>query len=441
MRSFCVVGLFIFPLLTLLPSVGAGEEPKKVYTLEESIAEAMAKSWDIRAKQERIYQANYGEKQAKAEFLPKLGITYGYTRQSEVRTFRSTLMAGGGDIAVSSQDNYQWRGTMRQPIFTGFSLISSYNLAKLGIDQAELELELAKLDLALGVKEAYFNILAADKGVEVAQKDVESRGSNYKVASSFYKVGMIPINDLLQAEVELANAQQNLVKAQNAAKRTRAAFNTVLSRPIREPVEVEDILTYKPAVGDYESYLKQALENRPEIMALDVNILQADEQIRLAKSKNYPEIALTYEYIKEGDTPDVSGSPFHDAGRWEAMAVASWTFWEWGKTYYSAKEKRSLKKELMQTRMFLEDNIRLELKEAMLGLEEAEKNIPTTKKAVESAEENVRVSNERYKAQVTTITEVLDAQTRLSQARLNYYTALYDHNLARARLERAIGTY
>ena len=53
----------------------------------------------------------------------------------------------------------------------------------------------------------------------------------------------------------------------------------------------------------------------------------------------------------------------------------------------------------------------------------------------------MRVSSERYKAQVTTITEVLDAQTRLSQARLNHYRALYDHNLARARLERAMGTY
>ena len=78
---------------------------------------------------------------------------------------------------------------------------------------------------------------------------------------------------------------------------------------------------------------------------------------------------------------------------------------------------------------------------AELDLEEAEKNIPTTKKAVEQAEENLRVSRERYRAQVTTSTEVLDAQTLLSQARTNYHNALYDHNLAKAGLMRAVGEY
>ena len=65
----------------------------------------------------------------------------------------------------------------------------------------------------------------------------------------------------------------------------------------------------------------------------------------------------------------------------------------------------------------------------------------TTEKAVQQGEENLRVNEERYKAQVTTITEVLDAQSLLTQARVNYYKALYSHNLARARLQRALGTY
>jgi outer membrane protein len=95
----------------------------------------------------------------------------------------------------------------------------------------------------------------------------------------------------------------------------------------------------------------------------------------------------------------------------------------------------------METKRALEDSITLELKTALLDLETSEKNIPTTRQAVEQGEENLRVSEERYKAQVTTITEVLDAQTRLSQARVNYYRAFYDHNLAKARLLRAIGEY
>ncbi|MBU2499263.1 MAG: TolC family protein [Proteobacteria bacterium] len=436
-RSVPDIRVFMFCIFLLLPGMTAAEEQKVIYTLEKSIGEAMSKSWRLRTKQEKIDQANFLRDQAKTEFLPKLGMSYGYTRQSEER--KTSFM--GAQVPVSPKDNFQWRGSLTQPVFTGFALTSSYRLAELGIDLSETNLELEKLDLAARVKEAYFNILVADKAVEVAQKEVESLTSNVKVARSFFNVGMIPINDLLKAEVELANAEQNLVKAKNAAMLSRSAFNTILVRPIDEPVALEDILTYRPEKGDYESYLKTAFDARPEIKVLDINILQADQQIRLAKSKRYPEIALTYDYIKEGDTLDVSGSPYHDANRWETMAVLSWTFWEWGKTNYSVSEKESAKKELMQTKSSLEDSIRLEIKDALLALELAEKNIPTTGKAVEQAEENLRVNEERYKAQVTTITEVLDAQALLTRARVTYYSALYDHNLAKARLERAIGAY
>ena len=279
----------------------------------------------------------------------------------------------------------------------------------------KMEVELEKLDLALQVKEAYYNILIADKAVEVAEKDVVSRKSNVEVVQNFYHVGMIPINDLLKAEVELANSQQNLVKALNAALLGRAAFNTVLSRDIHAPVEVKDIPGFRPEKEDFEAYQEQAMRNRPEMKLINIGILRADQEIRLALSKFYPEIGVTFDYIKEGDEPDVSGSPFHESSRYEIGAALTWTFWEWGKTYFSVREKMSLKKELIQTKKALEDSILLELKDAVLGLRTAEENIPTTKKAVKQGEENLRVNEERYKAQVTTITEVLDAQIKTPQ--------------------------
>lgn len=438
--GFFSIVFFGFMASAGLGTFAAAEETKGVYSLEKSISEAIANSHALRARGERKAQAEFAKNQARADFLPKLGTTYSYNRLSEARVFRSTLTSGS-EIAVSSQNNYRWSGVVRQPVFTGFALISNYRLAELGIDQTELELELERLDLVLQVKEAYFNVLAADKAIEVAEQDVETRTWTVKVARSFFDVGMIPINDVLRAEVELANTEQALVRAKNAAVLARARFNTILVRSIGTPVVLEDILTYTPVKGDYDAYIDEALSGRPEIKILDVNILQADQRIRLAKSKYYPEVNVTYEYIKEGDDPSVSGSPFHDANRWEALAVLSWTFWEWGKTYYAGREQESVMRQLIQTKMDVEDGIRLEVKDSVVGLETAEKNIPTTQKAVTQGEENLRVNEERYKAQVTTITELLDAQTLLAEARLNYYRALYDHNLAKARLERAVGVY
>jgi len=430
--------LFLLPVLLDLPTA-LGQE-KRVYTLEASIAEAMANNWSLKAREERIEQANNVKKQARADFFPAVGTSYTYNRLDEVPVIESTVPGIRG-TPLGTLDNYVWRTFITQPVFSGFRLISSFELSKLGIDQSEMEVQLEKLDLALSVKEAYFNIIIADKAVEVARSDVESRESQLKVAKSFYQVGMIPINDLLKAEVDLANAKQNLVAAINATRLARANFNIVLSRPIDRAAEVEDILVYRPEKGEFDEYMEKAMINRPEIKLIDINLLQADQQIKLAGSRYYPDVNILYEYVKAGDSPDVSGSPFVDAQEWRASAVLTWTLWEWGKTHYSVKERESFKDELEKTRLALEDTIRIQIKDAMLALEVAETNIPTTTKAVEQAEENLRVNEERYKAQVTTMTEVLDAQFLLTRARVNYYRALYDHNLAKARLIRATGTY
>ena len=444
LKTRSLSGIFAAFLFFFITSAAAGVQARErgVYTLEESIKEALNNNRTLKAVQEKTEEARHVKDQARADFLPKLSTSYGYTRLSEVTRSEAVPLGGGLEIPAydqNTQDNYQWKATITQPLFTGFALTSTHELARLGVDLAQIEVDLAELDLTLGVKEAYFDILRTEKGHNVAEKAVEFLQSNADVARSFYKAGMIPVNDLLKAEVELANAQQDQVKAQNAVMLARAAVNTLLARPVNDLVEVEDILVYRQETATYEDYQQRALQHRPEVKSLDINLLQADQQVRLAKSAFYPEAALNYDYIKEGDDPGVSGSAFHDGNHWQVTAGLTWTFFEWGKTRSAIREKQSLRKQLTETKTALEDQIRLELQQAILDLEVADQNIPTTEKAVEQAEENLRVSEQRYRAQVTTMTEVLDAQTLLTRARTNYYNALYDHNLAKARLRRALG--
>jgi outer membrane protein len=396
-----IVVLNLLMIVIPLRVVHAGEEGVKLYTLEQGIKEAFENNWSVKAKEEKISETEYAKNEAKAGFLPTFSTSYNYTHLGFVPSINTSIFGNNLEFKLGDQNIYQWQATVTQPIFTGYAITSAYELAKLGIDQSKVDLELEKLDIALKVKEAYYNILKTDKAVDVANSAVESLKSHLEVAKNFYDVGMIPVNDLLKAEVELANAQHNLIQAQNASRLARVSFNLLLSRSVDEPFEIEDILKYTKETPDFDNCLQKALKARPEINALDLTDAQIDQQINLAKSKYYPEVAFTYNYT----------------------------------------QAESQKKQLSQTRKSIEDGIKLQLKQAILGLKEAEEKIPTAQKAVEQAEENLRVSEERYKAQVTTSTEVLDAQTLLSQARMNYYNALYDHNLARAGLLRAIGEY
>jgi outer membrane protein len=440
-RKVCFVMASVVCLLSiLLFSSEALAGGKKIYTLKQCVEEALANNWKLKAKKEQINQAEYVKNQARADFLPKLSTSYGYKRYGfDQEVFFKGVP--GSPFSVGSENNYEWRGTVRQPIFTGFAILSNYRLSELGIDQSELEVQTQELDLALQAKTAYFNILTADMAVETALKAAEALESHAEVSRNFYKVGMIPINDLLESEVNASNAKHDLTSARNQARLARSNFNAVLSRPINAEVEVEKISVHTPEKGDFQEYVEIAFKNRPEIKLIDVNLLQTDQQIRLSKSKFYPEVMLRWDYIKQGDTPSVSGGEFHQASNWEATVGLEWTFWEWGKTYYSVRQQQSVKNEVLKAKMELEEQVQLQIKDAVLDLKTAEENIPITQKAVEQGEENLRVSQERYKAQVSTSTEVLDAQRYLTRARVNQFSALFDYYLARARLLRAMGTY
>ena len=430
-------GLWV-AVVGFLPAATAGQVPEpQTYTLEQSIAEALENNWNLRALAEKRSQATELKNQARSDLLPKINTSYAYRRLDAVTSYSSAF--DDDDIATSSKDNYQWRNSVSQPIFAGFSLTSAYRLAQLGIDQSEMQIELSKLDLVLQVKEAYFNILVVDRTVEVAHKEVAFLASNVDLTRSYFNARMVPVNDLLKAEMELANARQILVQVRHQAILVRSAFNILLARPVTAPVDVEDILAYHPDVVGLEEAIATALEKRPEIRLIDIEIQRAEQQIKISRSAYYPEVNFVYDYIKEGDAVDVSGSPFHDADRWQATMFCSWNIWNWGKTKYGVRQRESARQELVKTRNAVADNVRLEVQEALLNLEVAVHNIPTTEKAVLQGEENLRINQEGFRAQVNTVTDVLDAQALLTQARVNYSKALYGHSLARARLARAIG--
>ncbi|HOP47245.1 MAG TPA: TolC family protein [Desulfobacteraceae bacterium] len=288
--SFCIISV-VLPTLLFEPCSNTLAQKINVYTLEESIAEAFATNRALKAKKEKINQALFVKNQAMAEFLPKLSTSYGYTRLDKPNTMDISVPGiGNTSIELNTKNNYQWKGTITQPVFTGFALISSYELLKLGIDRSEIDYELQKLDLILSVKEACVAILEMDKEVEVAVKAMESLESHVDVAHGFYNAGMIPVNDLLKSQVELANAKQNLVNARNASRLARCAFNTILSKPVESYIDVEDILIFIPQKEKFDDNLEIALEYRPEIKIIDINILGT--QIKLTKSKIYPEISF-----------------------------------------------------------------------------------------------------------------------------------------------------
>ena len=417
-------------------------------TLESSIEIALKNSIVLDIAREGVKGATAQKREAITGFLPKFNTSYSYQRINEEPTFQFPaiqsvppgLTIPATTMQMGTKNNYNWTIEARQPLFTGGGLIANYQATKIGEDVAQIEETAKKQDLVQEVKIAYYDILRAQKILETARQSVDMLNAHRDVAQNYFTVGMIPKNDLLHAEVELANGKQTLVKAQNAVDITKARFNTVLKRKIFAPVEIIDVLKYQPYDKPFEECFDIALKNRPELKIASLRAKQAGKLVNAARSEYFPTLGIVGNYGRFGDNPSVAGSDFKDAENWYLMGVASWNFWEWGKTKFRVDVSRAKENQALDAQKELNDQIALEIKYASLILQEAEKQIVVSQKVIEQAEENFRISEERYKERVATSTEVLEAQTLLTKAKSEYANALGDYNINYAKLQRAMGT-
>jgi outer membrane protein TolC len=429
-----------FSLLSeiLLIPPGYAEDKKKpeTFTLSQTVETALKVNLALKKTKDEIDAAHAIKNINRANFLPTFNTRYSYKRRDEEVGSIGSLRTMSVIVPL---EEYTFAASFTQPIFTRFSLINRYKVASLGLNIAEISEKTARLEVIFRAKQAFFTLLKAEKLYSVSQDAVKLLTALSEVAKNFYQVGMTPLNDWLKAQVELANAKQDFFVANNNLGIAESEFNIILRRPVNSPVEITDILNYSPLEEDSDYYLDMADQNRFEIKIADLNLEIAEREVDIAKKDLYPSISLEGSYYKIGTDWDVDGGEgISDPDGWSVSAIATWNFWEWGRTCYGVKEKLSRLSQAKHDKEELYDNVRLEVKRSYLKARESEKNIATIEKAIEQAKENLRISEEQYRHQVATSTDVLDAQTLLSKTMTNYYNALYDFKIAKAALHRVI---
>ena len=437
---------YLYALMSLCCSPVIAAESAAVLTLDKAIAIALERSPMLNSAALGIKEAGHRQEAARADFFPKLGTDYSYTKFDEppemrfVSTQNSPLqsLVGKNKVEVGPGKLYKFRAGLVQPLFTGGALLNHYRLEQLGVDAAKARKMIVREDTILSVKTSYFTVLKAEKMRGVAAQAVAQIKSHERVARNFFDQEMIAKNDLLEAQVRLAQAQQDLIRADNGVEIAKASLNTVLHQDVNTPVEVADTIKDTPVHLALAECQTIALQYRPLLKEIDYTIQQAARGVELAKSGYSPKSYLAYNYNLQGDQPGVNGTIFQKAASWDVSVNLQWTFWEWGKTYHQVGESRVKMQRAQEARKEIVDGITLEVKSSYLDTEETYKNISVARDAIAQAEENFRIYKERFDQQMSTTTDVLDAQTLLSQARMNYNNALCDYNIDRAKLEKAM---
>jgi len=428
----------------------AQDEIPLALTLDQAVARAAASNRRITAAMAASRSAEAARRSARADLFAKASAEYTYTRFQDqpymwvegyqVSPMGTIMGTQSYQKPVSDRKLVKWNVTLTQPLFTGFALTTRIRLAELGVRSRQVDTAIAAQDVVKQARLAFVDVLLATKMVAVATAAEASLAAHADNAANFYAQGMIPYNDRLQAAVALADATQQRVSLTARREMAIAALNVVLDLPVDRPTAPVDLDNLPDAPSDDPAQLTTlALRDRPELESLALARRQLEQGIVLAQSSRYPTVSLMGQYRQQGDDLAATENSYDNQHNALVGVVAQWTFFEWGKTTAETARIRHEINALDEKIAGVSQSIRLEVKDACSRLAVARENVRTAGAALDQADENLRIVNTRYAQQMATSTDVLDATTKQTQARANYYGAVYGCHAAMAELDRAIG--
>lgn len=420
---------------------GALSAAEKTYTRQQCLEMALTRNPSVLASIERKTEAQWKKKSAYDDFLPKLNMDYSFTYYDEAHDIDADFL-GIDEVSVTEHNNYMMSLHIDQPLFTGFRLTETYNLADLGLKEAVADEQLAHLEITYQTIRAYYNYLMIQKFQNVADDAVTQLTSHLNDSEQFFKNEIIPLNDLLQSKVHLANARQDARIAASRTRIARIALATIIKESLSIIFNVDDNPDMTAMTSKVETLTVQALETRPELLQANYNLEASKKQITLAKSTYFPTIILSAAHNRYGGDAWVDGHGLSDLQDPEETTIgvyASWELFAWGQTKHEVSQASAASREANQLLTAVMDEIKQEVRDNFISALTSYENIATAKIAVEQAGENLYMNELRYKNQLSTNTDVLDAQTLLTDTETKYYQAVYNYNISLAGLARAVG--
>jgi outer membrane protein len=377
--------------------------------------------------------------QTRAIAIPKINLTgdFSAAQASDV----DMITAPG--ITFGTDQNWATQIKLVQSLYEGGRILSALRAARLLKERSLLDYQTTMANTVVDVRVAYYDVLLAVQDITVQEANVELLTSELRDTTRRYDAGTVPRFNVLRAEVELANARPKLIRARNTYRISKN--NLVNQLGFNVPKEaLEDIpltLSGKLEAQPYKIALPQAitlaLERRPELAALRKTESLRKEDIVTAKSTYRPSLQIFGGYDAHNSQLSQNLS-YEDHGA-IAGAMLTWDIFDGRRTRGKVLEATALYERAGVDVVDESRRIELEVRTAHSNFIEANDVLKSQEKVLEEAEEALRLARARYDAGTGTQLDVLSAQTALTEARTTQIQALHDYEVARARLERAIG--
>lgn len=419
---------------------------QKTYTLEECKELALKNNVAARKSQLELESARQAKKEAFTKYFPSINATgAGFKATNPMMEAELPLGAMIGNPSMPPIElALLEKGTIgvitaSQPIFAGGQIITGNKLAKVGIEVAELQKKMSEDEVLLTVEQYYWQIVTLEEKMKTIAEAETLLNRAYEDVNNSYKAGLVNKNDLLKVELKQNELESNKLKLSNGLKLSKM----VLAQYIGIPSENMEIDRTLPEPGELNPVLRTdhraALYQRAEYRLLDKSIEANKLQVKMETGKNLPTIAIgagwNYMHFDKGSSMAMET----DFGLGFATVSIPITNW-WGGSH-------AIKKQKLQVRIAesekqnAEEMLLIQMQQLWNEVEEALFLVQLSEKTITSALENVRLNSDYYKAGTGVLTDLLDAQSTLQQARDQHTEALTTYRMKLSKYKQATGQW
>jgi len=406
-------------------------------TVEKSLAIGLNSSYEIQLANSDTLISEANVTNAWSNMLPKITLGANYNHLSELPIqFNLPIPSSGNSDALTL---LYANAEIEQPLFTGFRLLSLKNASQYNNEASLLEYSRVKNNKALEIQQSFWIYYKTEKFIEIINENLIVIKSQIINVKSFLNAGLATRSDLLKLKVIEADVKSKLIDATHQSKIAQANFNRVIGYSIDSdtkifaPSYVEEL-----SKQEFSIVLNEAMNSRLELEANNFRIKAADEIITAAKSTWFPQISAfgSYNYLK------VEGGSLLSEGAnnfWMVGLGMKWNVWDWWKTSSNATIAEEQHFQIEVASIILKERIEIEVYSNFLNLESEASKIELNQLRMESAVENFRIINNKFNEEFATSTELTEASTMLTEAKITLMTSYINYKLARIKLDNSIG--
>ncbi|MDZ7263086.1 MAG: TolC family protein [candidate division KSB1 bacterium] len=417
-------------------------------TLSDCVKIALANNPGFKINEAEANIAQEDAQQAKSARLPSLDFAASYRRQSTVPELTISpvqlpiggtpisLFPGGG-MSLGLRDNYDFKLTLTQPIFTGFKLHHRVKAASALAASRYLDNDRQRNELIFRVETAYAAVLKAQKLLQVATSAREQVAAHLKDVTNFVEHGLAKRDELLKVQVKFSEAELVVMQAENGVRLARVALENLMGQRLPETSKLDDMKAEETPAHDVGSSLELAFTERAELKALMQAQSASIAARKIAQGGRWPSVGAfgTLGYGK----PGLNFIEKQWMDYWVVGIGAEWQLWNWGQTRSQIQQQQLKIDVLSEALRQAQNTITLEVTQACLQLEEAYQRRQMLQLIETQAQESYRVTENSYRQGQSSHTEFFDAQSELTRARLQNAQAEVDLALAQANWRRAVG--